>query len=75
MTNGDKIRSMSDEELATLISGIMASQRAEMIARLRMQGVIVEAIEAPLLSAAAHLKWLREPAEGGNYEQGSFDIH
>ena len=64
MTHGDRIRTMSDVELATLMSKLAQLQRSEMVAKLREKGVNIEVIETPLFSMAAHLKWLKEQEEG-----------
>ena len=65
MTNADKIRAMSDDDLAALLTALMSRQRASIIKKLQDKGVAlnVEIVEMPLLTKAAHLEWLKEPAE------------
>ena len=64
MTNADKIRAMSDEELAALITAIMSRQRTIIMQGLQAAGVAdnIGVMEIPAMTMAAHLKWLREPA-------------
>ena len=64
MTNADKIRAMSDEQLAALITAIMSRQRATIMQQLQAAGVAdnISVVEMPTMTMAAHLAWLREPA-------------
>lgn len=65
MTNADKIRAMSDEELADAITQLMRNHRRSMIKELQNAGLIgqdVNMIDVPALVKLAHLKWLQEPA-------------
>ena len=65
-TNGDMVRSASDEQLADLFTMLLSKQRASIIAQLHAKGLIPEVsiVEVPVMARAAHLAWLREPAEG-----------
>ena len=63
ITNADRIRAMSDEELADLIVGIMSRQRAMMLQRLSGELPNVSVVEMPMMAKAAHLKWLQQPAD------------
>ena len=64
-TRADRIRAMSDEELADLITALTTKIRNMTIEQLRAKGVIdnVCVMEMPAMAKIAHLKWLREPAE------------
>lgn len=64
-TRADRIRAMSDEELADLITMLTTKIRNMTIEQLRAKGVIdnVCIMEMPAMAKIAHLKWLREPAE------------
>ena len=65
MTNGDKIRAMTDEELAWMFTDLMHRQRMDTLSHVQRLGLVVNVVEMPLLSQAAHLKWLREEAGEG----------
>ena len=62
-TNADRIRAMSDEELAELLHSIIHESNVIMIEKLKGQGIESTLVEAPLLSIKAHLDWLKQPAE------------
>lgn len=66
ITNADRIRAMSDEELADMIVMLMSKQRAMILESPHKRGVIsdVTIVESPVMAKAAHLKWLRSPVEG-----------
>lgn len=65
MTNGDLIRSMPDEALAYFITKLMAKEREAVIEQLSAKGILedIHIIEIPTMAEAAHLHWLRQPAE------------
>ena len=62
-TNADRIRAMSDEELAELFQSIIHEGDVTMIEKLKNQGIEASLVEAPVLSVKAHLEWLKQPAE------------
>ena len=62
-TNADRIRDMSDEELAELLHSIIHEGDVTMIEKLKKQGIEASLVEAPVLSVKAHLEWLKQPAE------------
>lgn len=63
-THGDDIRSMSDEELAALFESLLSERDHWWLDGLAAQGIVdIELREAPLLSQATHLDWLRTPME------------
>ena len=62
-TNADRIRDMSDEELAELLHSIIHEGDVMMIEKLKKQGIEASLVEAPVLSVKAHLEWLKQPAE------------
>lgn len=64
MTNGDFIRSMTDEQLADFITKLLSRQRTTIIEQLSAMGIAdICIIETPTMAKAAHLHWLRQPAE------------
>ena len=65
-TNADRIRAMSDEELAVLFETIMHERDVIMIEKLNKQGIEASLVEAPELSMKNHLQWLQQPAEVNN---------
>ena len=62
-TNAERIRAMSDEELAELFQSIIHERDVTMIEKLKGQGIEASLVEAPVLSAKAHLEWLTQPVE------------
>ena len=62
-TNADRIRAMSDEELAELIWAIMHENDVLMIEKLNKKGIEASLVEAPDLDIARHLEWLKQPVE------------
>lgn len=63
MTNADRIREMTDEELAELFVNVV-SQRDQWWAN-NLKDVDFELVEIPICSAKIHLDWLREEADDG----------
>lgn len=66
MTNGDHIRSMTDEELANFIAALLSNKRKELLIEMQRMGAarnIEIIIEVPYLSKMGYLKWLKEPAK------------
>lgn len=63
MTNGDLLRSMTDEQLADFITNLLSKQRATIIEQLSAKGILADVciIETPTMAKAAHLHWLRQP--------------
>lgn len=63
MTNADKIRSMSDEELADFLTGLLLHHRAEVIKKLQDHGIATNIItvDMPMLAKTEMLKLMREP--------------
>lgn len=62
-TNADRIRAMSDEELAELFGAVIREREIILLQKLREQGVEASIVEMPELTFNAHLKWLKQPAE------------
>ncbi len=62
-TNADRIRAMTDEELADLIVGIMSRQRAMILQRFSGELPNISVVEMPPMAKAAHLQWLQQPAD------------
>lgn len=62
-TNGDRIRAMSDEELAKLFWSIIHERELLIIEKLNEQGIEASLFEAPNASVKAHMEWLKQPAE------------
>lgn len=63
MTVADWIRSMTDEELAAFITGLISERDHVMSEKLAEQGVPNSLIEIPAISMARHLEYLRRPYE------------
>ena len=63
MTNADKIRSMSDEELADFLTGLLLHHRAEVIKKLQDRGIAtnISVIEMPMLAKADMLRLMKAP--------------
>lgn len=61
-SHGDAIRRMEDEDLADLFYGIIAERDRFWIEKLKDHGVNLTLIEAPQLSTASHLGWLKKAA-------------
>lgn len=70
MTNADKIRAMTDEQLAQFIAALLSNHRAMTIKSLQALGIAqnISLVEAPMLAAAGHLKWLKEPVSDGSID-------
>lgn len=68
MTYGDKIRAMSDDQLAGFLAAILHENRVNVIKQLQDKGIAlgVNVVDMPMVSKAAHLKWLREPVMEDN---------
>jgi hypothetical protein len=64
MTVADWIRSMTDEELAAFITGLISERDHVMSEKLAEQGVQNSLIEIPELSVLNHLKYLQSEMEG-----------
>lgn len=62
-TNADRIRAMSDEELAELLWSIIHERELIIIEKLNEQGIEASLFEAPNASVKAHMEWLKQPAE------------
>ena len=62
-TNADRIRAMSDDELAKLLWAILHERDVIMIEKLSEQGIEASLIETPGRDIAAHLEWLKQPVE------------
>ena len=62
-TNADRIRAMSDEELAELFGAILHEREIIIIEKLHKQGIEARLVEAPGLAFNAHLEWLKQPVE------------
>ena len=63
MTHADRIRDMSDEELATLFMEICSARDHIIMCKLVHAGVDAELIEFPCGSYQRHLAWLKEETE------------
>lgn len=63
-TNADRIRSMSDEELAELFEQIVSQRDHYLLKKLQEAGIDAELYEMPEASKKKHLDWLRQPAGG-----------
>lgn len=63
MTYGDKIRAMSDEELADFLAELLLHHRTEVIKKLQACGIAtnVNVVAIPTLAKAELLQMLREP--------------
>lgn len=59
-TNADRIRAMSDEELAELFLSIIHERELLIIEKLNEQGIEASLFEAPNASVKAHLEWLKQ---------------
>lgn len=62
-TNADRIRAMSDEDLAELFGAILREREIVLLKQLRDQGVEASIVEIPGSTFNAHLEWLQQPAE------------
>ena len=62
-TNADRIRAMSDEELAELLWAILHERDVIMIEKLSKQGIEASLVEAPDRDIAAQLEWLKKSVE------------
>ena len=62
-TNADRIREMSDEELAELFGAIIREREIILLRELREKGVDASIVEVPELTYKAHLEWLKQSAE------------
>jgi len=62
-TNADRIRAMSDEELAELLWAILHERDVIIIEKLSKQGIEASLIEVPDRDIAVHIEWLKQPAE------------
>ena len=63
MTHADRIRAMSDEELAELFGAILREREIILLQQMRKQGVEASIMEMPKLTFNAHLEWLKQSAE------------
>lgn len=63
MTNAQKIRAMSDEELAELIEQIVSERDHYLLKKLHEAEIDAELYEMPEISKRKHLEWLQQPAE------------
>lgn len=65
MTNADRIRSMTDEELARFINALVSRGRNQTMNKLVQSGAVpnMNIVEVPMLAIAEHLRWLRKPIE------------
>jgi hypothetical protein len=63
MTVADWIRSMTDEELAAFITGIISERDHVMSEKLAKQGIPNSLIEIPAVSLVRHLEYLQQPME------------
>lgn len=64
ITNADRIRGMSDEELAELFEQIVSQRDHYLLKKLQEAGIDAELYEMPEASKKKHLDWLRQPAGG-----------
>ena len=62
-TNADRIRDMSDYELAELFGAIIREREIILLRELREKGVEASIVEMPELTFNAHLEWLQQPVE------------
>ena len=65
-TNADRIRAMSDEELAELFGAILREREIILLQQMRKQGVEASIMEMPKLTFNAHLEWLQQPVGDDN---------
>lgn len=63
MTNGDRIRSMSDEELADLLTNLISVQDHNTLQKLWSAGIAASLCEMPVVSRTKHLEWLKAEME------------
>lgn len=63
MTVADWIRSMTDEELAAFITGLLSERDHVMSEKLDAQGIPNSLIEIPEVSYLRHLEYLQQPME------------
>ena len=61
MTIADRIRGMTDEELAAFLTGIISERDHMMSKKLDECGVPNILIEVPAISMARHLEYLQRP--------------
>ena len=62
-TNADRIRAMSDEELAELFGAVLREREIILLKQLEKQGIEASIAELPDETFNAHLEWLKQPAE------------
>ena len=65
MTIADRIRGMTDEELATFLTAILSERDRIISKQFAEKGVPNTLVEVPIVSYARHLEYLRSPWEGG----------
>lgn len=68
ITNADRIRAMSDEELAELFEQIVSQRDHYLLKKLQEAGIDADLYEMPEASKKKHLDWLRQPAEGEQHD-------
>lgn len=70
MTLGEWIKTRSDDELAAFFTELLWAYRSAIIKALQAKGIIgaVEFVDIPVLSKAAHLKWIKQLIGGGDHE-------
>lgn len=59
MTNGDWVRSLSDEDLAELFDTFFEEVMLSMLEKLSDKGISAEVISLPIVSRKKHLDFLR----------------
>ncbi len=64
LSRADRIRDMSDEELAELFEQIVSQRDHYLLKKLQEAGIDAELYEMPEASKKKHLDWLRQPAGG-----------
>lgn len=63
MTNADRIRMMTDEELAIMFEEIVAETERKFMRTLADANISADLIQLPQASYSAQLEWLKEEAE------------
>ena len=63
-TNADRIRALSDEDLAELFEQTVSQRDHYLLKKLQEAGIDAELYEIPEATKKKHLDWLRQPAGG-----------
>ena len=64
MTKADRIRSMSDLEMAIFFTMMLSRHQKDILQDLANKGVKIAIIETPTITAAHILRNLKQPVEG-----------